>query len=39
MNSESTNKASSQMKDKFKNLKPDYFLQLLFGNLERKKIT
>ena len=38
MNSESTNKASSQMKDIFKNLKADYFLQLLFGNLERKKL-
>ena len=38
MNSESTNKASSQMKDIFKNVKSGYILQLLFGNLGRKKL-
>ena len=38
MNSESTNKASSQMKDIFKNVKSGYILQKLFDNLDRKKL-
>ena len=38
MSSKSTSKASNKMKDIFKKLKADYFLQLLFGNLERKKL-
>ena len=38
MNSDSTNKASNQMKDIFKNVKSSYILEKLFDNLERKKL-
>ena len=38
MNSDSTNKASNQMKNMFENLKSRYILQKLFGNLGRKKL-
>ena len=38
MNSNSNNKTSNQMKDILENIKADYFLQQLFGNLGRKKI-
>ena len=38
MNSDSINKASSQMKDLFKNVKSDYILQKIFDHLERKKL-
>ena len=38
MNSDSTNKASNQMKNMFENLKSRYILQKLFNNLGRKKL-
>ena len=36
MDSDSTNKASNQMKDILKNVKSGFILQRLFGNLEKK---
>ena len=38
MNSDLNNKTSNQMKDMFENIRADYFLQKLFGNLGRKKL-